>query len=220
MNNMVQLKYTKKNGSEVPVEEFLNWSARKQARNIIEYPPNKGNKGKVAWNRGLAWSDQVKKNISDSRIGNPILKARGKRAPMSEEQKQLRRGSRPQCAGLRQVQSPQGTFPSIRAWCKATGISGPTLRKLAKRYPDEYKLTVVFRPKLQCPSTTRGTPEHREIMSKAKTHDLMTPTGRFSSVKKAALWAQDNGLKNAGNHIRLWLQTHPEQFYYIPKAKK
>lgn len=214
MNSMVKLKYTKVNGSEVPLEEFLNWSARKQARNLIEYPSNKGN---PAWNRGLARTDQEKKNISLARIGNPMLNARGKRAPMSEEQKALRRGPRPQCSWNRQVQSPQGTFSSIRAWSEASGISRPTLYKLAQRYPDEYKLTIVTRPLRQVPHTTKGTPEHREFMSRAKTHDLMTPTGRFTGIAKAAKWAQANGLKKAAYYIRIWLETHPDQFYYIPK---
>ena len=218
MTTMIKLaKTSKAHGPEVTLDEFLSWSARKQARNLVDYPSNKG---KPAWNRGQAWSDEVKKNISNARIGNPMPNTRGKRAPMSEEQKALRRGPKPQCSWNRQVVSPQGTFSSIRAWCEASGISKPTLYKLAQRYPDEYKLTIVKRPGLKVPGTTRGTPEHSAFISRAKTHDLMTPTGRFSGIKKAALWAQANGLKNAGNHIRVWLDTHPDQFYYIPKDTK
>ena len=56
---------------QVTLDEFITWSARKQARNLLDYPSNKG---KPAWNRGQAWSDEVKKNISNGKKNSSSAK--------------------------------------------------------------------------------------------------------------------------------------------------
>jgi hypothetical protein len=56
--------------------------------------------------------------------------------------------------------------------------------------------------------------------TRASIDRFMTPSGAFPSKNAAIKWALANGLKNAGPKIAIWLETHPEMFYHIPKDTK
>lgn len=203
---------TKKHGPEVTLEEFLTWNAKKQIMNLI---PNNSLKGRTPWNRGIARTDEEKKNISLSRVGNPMPKAGNRQSRTEEHKAKIRETllNNPGCTtGNRIVTSPQGTFPTTKAWSDATGITTNTLRKWCKVYPDEYKLTVslvVGKPK---PVTLhQGTPEHSLMMSKAKSRPFMTPVGVYANRALAT--------KDLNMCMGYWMKKMPQQFYYIKAAK-
>jgi hypothetical protein len=49
---------------------------------------------------------------------------------------------------------------------------------------------------------------------------IMTPSGVFHSKKSAIEYATKHCLKGASRKIAIWLKTHPELFYYVPKVTK
>jgi hypothetical protein len=204
----------KKHGPEVTLEEFLTWDAKKQAMNLIP-PAGCAVKGRTPWNLGLERTDEEKKNISLSRVGKAVPKAGNRQLRTEEHKDRIRQtilNNPGSTTGKRIVTSPQGTFPSMKAWSDATGITSMTLRKWCKVYPDEYKLTVslvVAKPK---PVTLKpGTPEHRKMMSKVKSRPFMTPVGVYANRGLAS--------KDLNMDMVHWMKKMPDQFYYIKDSK-
>ena len=111
-----------------------------------------------------------------------------------------------------QVTTPKGVFDSMKSAAKAYGVPPTTL-----------KYWVYVSKTDQFSAKPNETSQGRIMVAKDLVKSgkpIMTPTGKFPSIRSAAEWAVANGLVNAHKKISKWLKTHPELFYFIPKDTK
>jgi hypothetical protein len=94
----------------------------------------------------------------------------------------------------------------------AESLARLSASKLGKKFTPEHRANLSAALK-----QTYADPNIRQKISERVSKRIMTPTGEFPSVIQAEIWATEHGLKNARGKIRLWLKTHPEQFYFIKK---
>jgi hypothetical protein len=203
MNKMITLN----NGREVPVEEFLNWGAKKQAMNTwsVHYC-----KGKPAWNRGQCHlSDEVKKRLSELNTGKPVSQQTRDKISAAHKRR-FKAGLPPNAkpkfgkdnASSSPVITPLGKFDTVKAAALAHNCKGDAIRDRARRGVEGY--------------VWKSNP----ILSPPHAKAIMTPSGKFASVTLAIEYARSHGVKNPAIKIRDWLKSHPDQFYYIPKEPK
>lgn len=136
------------NGKTVTLDEFLTWSAVKQAANMREFTITDERraeisaqfKGRVAPNKGKPLSLETKAKLSAAKKGRKktdehkkALGAAKKGKPRSEETR-----AKLSATNSTPLMTPIGLFPSCKAAATAYRVAIATLRKWRKVRPTEF----------------------------------------------------------------------------------